>query len=386
MADGFDNNNEFYGSQPSGPKRSWQEKIVAIVKKLKPWQWAVVGCVAVVIIGGGIMVLAFHHSAVPDENKPVVAAKKQKPKTTVPSNLTGLPVPKGSNDQPVTAVMIENTIFARPQSGLSQAGVVFEAIAEAGITRFVALYQQANPKNLGPIRSARPYFMSWLMGFNATYAHAGGSPEALRDIKKWHVKNIGFFAAPTYYHRISQRAAPHNLYTSMSSLSGLEKKFHFNKAYKFTPFPRKKDNPSKSPAAATIKINPSSPTYADYYTYDKKHNDYQRNLAGKPHKDANTGKQITPKVVIAIVVPYGHESDGYHSYYKTIGHGAAYIFQDGTVTKGVWKKPARDKQILFYTKKGKSIKLDAGQTWITAVNSASRVAYKPAPKPKPTEQ
>ena len=101
--------------------------------------------------------------------------------------------------------MVENSLAARPQSGLSQAGVVFEALAEGGVTRFMALYQDTTPTNVGPIRSARPYFIEWAMGFDAAYAHVGGSPVALSDIKAWNVQDLNQFYYGGYYHRISSR-------------------------------------------------------------------------------------------------------------------------------------------------------------------------------------
>src|SRR5262249_15833287 len=159
--------------------------------------------------------------------KPVVAAAKPKKviaqKVTAPavtlSTLSGLPVDPAVNQRPVTGVMIENSVQARPQSGLNQAGVVFEAIAEGGITRFLALYQDTTPDNVGPIRSARPYYEQWALGFDAGYAHVGGSPEALNDIKAWGVRDLDQFYNSGSYHRISSREAPHNVYTGITTLN-----------------------------------------------------------------------------------------------------------------------------------------------------------------------
>src|SRR5581483_6348891 len=113
--------------------------------------------------------------------------------TTVASTLTGLPVDPSVNKRQVTAVMIENSLDARPQSGLDQAGIVFEALAEGGVTRFMALFQDTQPDYIGPVRSARPYYIQWLLGYDAAYAHVGGSPDALNDITAWHVKDLNQF-------------------------------------------------------------------------------------------------------------------------------------------------------------------------------------------------
>jgi hypothetical protein len=318
--------------------------------------------------------------------KKVVAASKSvsiaKPKptafvpTTVPSALSGLPVNPSVNNGPVTAVMVENSTFARPQSGLSQASVVFEAIAEGGITRFMALYQDTAPNNVGPIRSVRPYYEEWALGFDAALAHVGGSPEALADIKTWNVRDLDQFYNGSYYHRITTREAPHNVYTAIATLNQLEASKGYTTST-FTSFPRQAADPAKTPTAGTINLTLSSSTYDVSYSYDATTNSYNRSEAGAPQIDANTNTQISPKVVVAMVVPYSLEADGYHSDYAVIGSGPVNIFQDGTVTQGIWTKTSNTSQISFKTASGKTIKLIPGQTWITAVAGTDDISYTP---------
>lgn len=333
----------------------------------------------IVIICGVIVALVINHTG----QKPVAHAttvippKKPTPVSNlVPSTLTGLPVAPAVNKTPVTGVMIENSDFARPQSGLSQAGVVFEAIAEGGITRFLALYQDSAPANVGPIRSVRPYYEQWALGFDASLAHVGGSPEALADINAWGVKNLDQFYNSGSYHRISTRAAPHNVYTSIGQLNQLEASKGFTST-KFSGFVRKKEAPLKVPTAKTINLAISGPDYGVHYDYNAATNSYNRVLAGQPHIDANTNQQISPKVVIAMVIPYSLEADGYHSDYGVIGSGAVDIFQDGSVTTGVWSKSAAASQITFKNSAGQTIGLNPGQTWITAVVNIGHIQYTP---------
>jgi hypothetical protein len=343
-------------------------------------------CLGAAIIAAVVLTIIFVGGSSAETRPPVQhkVASVEKPKKPefVPSNLTGLPVKPSINKLPVTAVMIENSLPARPQSGLNKAGVVFEAVAEAGITRFLALFQSGVNTKLGPVRSARPYFIKWELGFDAPYSHVGGSPEALRDIKSWRVKNIDQFYNAGYYHRIYQREAPHNMYTSLAKLNKLEKAKGFTTS-KFDGFARlKKAAPDKKVTAGKIHINPSRYNYDDYYVYNKSKNVYKRYEGGKPHYElagAGTGKkrQITPKVVIAIVMRYSLERDHYHSRYNVIGSGKAYVFQNGGVTVGHWQKTSSRSQITFTGASGQPIKLDPGQTWITAIKSASGVSYKP---------
>ncbi len=335
----------------------------------KEWLVAVgVVLLIVVSISGWLLTrpdkkpVAVHHVV-----KPV--AKPVAPKI-VPSTLTGLPVDPTVNQRPVTGVMIENSLDARPQSGLSQAGVVFEAIAEGGITRFLTLFQDTVPTDVGPIRSARPYYVQWAQGFDAGYAHVGGSPEALDDIKAWGVRDLDQFANGDSYHRISARIAPHNVYTGIDTLQQLEIAKGYTSST-FTGFVRKKEAPLKVPTARTIDIAISGPQFNVHYDYKAATNSYDRSEGGAPHTDANGSTQISPKVVIALVMSYGLEADDHHSQYGTIGSGPAYVYQDGAVTVGQWAKASGKDQFVFTDAAGKPLKLNPGQTWLTAIGSAS---------------
>ena len=338
-------------------------------------EWAAVALGIMLLATGGF--LALHHKKPVASVKPVKKVVKAVAKpTTVPSNLSGLPVDPSVNLRPVTAVMIENSLDARPQAGLSQAGVVFEAIAEGGITRFLALFQDTAPDNVGPIRSARPYYVQWEMGFDAPYAHVGGSPEALNDIRDWGVKDLDQFHNGGSYHRVSSRAAPHNVYTAISTLNQLETAKGYTTS-NFTGFPRKVEAPSKQPTAKAVNLTMSGPLYNVHYDYNPATNSYNRSEGGAPHIDANSNGQISPKVVVALVMQYGIKSDGKHSDYNVIGSGQAFVFQDGTVTTGQWSKADNASQLSLTDSTGSPLKLNPGQTWITAVSAANRATYTP---------
>jgi hypothetical protein len=345
-------------------------------------EWLVGLAVLLLMISGGASWLLLHHGT------KTVSAIAVQPKAALKpaaiqlvSNLTGLPVTDPSaNLRPVTAVMIENSDAARPQAGLSQAGVVFEAVAEGGITRFMALYQDTQPATVGPIRSARPYYVSWALGFNAGYAHVGGSPDALADITAWHVRDLNEFYNGSSYHRITTRQAPHNVYTGLAILTKLEASKGYTSST-YTSWSRKKDSPVKIPTAGHITMTLSGPDYNPSYVYNAATNSYKRSEGGAVQTDSTTGAQLSPKVVIAIVVPESRgaldASDAYYSNYVTTGSGQADVFQDGSVTIGHWTKTSNDSQILFTTTTGQPLKLNAGQTWVSAVTTTQGVSYAP---------
>jgi hypothetical protein len=359
-------------------KQSFKEWLASLTKK----QWIIIGVIAGVLIGGGVAAFfVFHKSATPvaTHTTPAKSVAPAPKSSTVASNMTGLQVDPSINDRTVTGVMVENSELARPQSGIDQADVVFEAVAEGGITRFLLLYQDSQPQYIGPVRSVRPYYISWAMGFDAAIAHAGGSPEALSAMKNLNVKDLDQFANGSYYTRISSRYAPHNLYTSMGQLNDIEISRGYGKA-KYTPLLRKAETPSKAPNAKSIDLTISSSTFNPHFDYDPGTNSYKRSQAGAPHmvvdKDGNQ-KQLLPKVVVALVMTQGIEADDLHTSYGVLGSGKAYIFQDGTVTEANWKKTSNTEQLSFTDATGKAVGLNPGQTWFTVVSAPNKVTYNP---------
>ncbi len=282
--------------------------------------------------------------------------------------LTGLKVAEESDTtKPVTAIMIENSPDARPQSGLKQAEIVYEAVAEGGITRFLALYQQEKPTLIGPVRSVRPYYVDWYAPYDASMAHIGGSAKALKMIRSGDYRDIDqFFNASTYW-RATDRYAPHNVYTSFERLDALNKRRNYTSSHPKT-FEREDEKPVKSPDATNISVHISSALFDSSYVYDAENNRYIRSQAGAQHKDREKGL-ITPKVVIALKVDEETvmEETARQSI-KTTGTGEAVIFQNGTAIDATWQRGSKADQLTFTDKDGKDIKLARGQTWITAID------------------
>lgn len=309
-----------------------------------------------------------------------VSHSKPKPKPkpiTYYSPLTGEQVKdEATTKQAVTAIMIENSPDARPQSGVKQAGIVYEAIAEGGITRFLTLHQQDKPQLIGPVRSLRMYYVDWLAPYNASVAHIGGSAAALAEIRNGNYRDIDqFFNAGTYW-RAADRYAPHNVYTSFAKLDALNQSKGYTTST-FTGFTRTDAKPSKTPNATSIAINFSGPLYNTTYSYDGTTNRYNRNVGGAPHIDREDG-QINPAVVIALKVNMNKVlQDGYREDIQAIGNGPAVIFQNGMAQEVTWHKSGRAIPITFTDGNGNDVPLVRGQTWIAATpNSGGNVSWK----------
>ncbi|MDO4870762.1 MAG: DUF3048 domain-containing protein [Candidatus Saccharibacteria bacterium] len=308
----------------------------------------------------------------PEARQENIVTKKHEAKKFY-SNLSHIEVDNEDKvNSAITAIMIENSLDARPQSGLKSAEVVFEAIAEGGITRFMALYQANKPQLIGPVRSVRKYYLDWAKPFNASIGHVGGSDEALNIVRNGSYRDIDQFFNGNFYWRSTDRYAPHNVYTSFEKLDAL----NLQKGYTTSPadvFARaipklKKDHVAK---INNLHFKISGQSFNVDYTYDKDSNTYLRSLAGQPHLDREAGR-ISPNSVVAIMVDFGPlPGGGTLNKITTIANDKAYIFQNGEVIEGTWKKPSLDQQIRFYDSNDKEIAINAGQVWITAVPKSS---------------
>ncbi len=334
---------------------------------------AALSALLVGLIGFGVWWFVFKPA--PPAPAPAIVEPVEEPKPTV-SVMTGLPVEDEVNKRTVTGAMIENSPDARPQAGLVAADVVYEAVAEGGITRFLALFHDDEPKYVGPIRSARPYYLDWVKPFHAGLAHVGGSPLALQLIKNHRVRDLDQFHNPSAYERISSRYAPHNMYSGIDKLNQLEKQKNFTPD-NFTSFERKESKGETPPSIKAGQINfaLSGPLYNAQFDFSKKENKYLRSQAGRKHLDDKSGKQIQPDVVIALITTKGQ--DGIYSTYRTRGTGSILVFQDGQVIKGKWSKKTIDTQLQFTTAGGQPLQLNPGKVWITVLGSTSDVKYKP---------
>jgi hypothetical protein len=331
----------------------------------------------VTLLVGGFSVWYFFLKQDPPAPAPtaITQTPEDPPKTTEPSKLTGLEVKPEINDRTVTGIMIENSPDARPQAGLRDAGVVYEAIAEGGITRFLALFQDEVPEYVGPVRSVRPYYLDFLVPYDAGVAHVGGSGKALGQIKSQGIKDLDQFSNSGAFWRESKRYAPHNMYTNVKKLKTIEKQKGW-KASDYQSLERGEESqPVAKITAKDISVKISSTNYNVKYEYDKKTNTYLRFVGNRPHKDDKSNKQLAPSVVIVPIIK--RSQDGIYSVYQVNGEGKVYVFQNGTVTIGKWKKKNRKDQFKFVNENGKTLKLAPGQTWFTITAMSSNVSYTP---------
>ena len=299
------------------------------------------------------------------------------------SRLTGLEVEdEATANRPATCIMIENSPDARPQSGLNEAGIIYESIAEGGITRFMAIFQEAQPQFIGPVRSVRMAYAELAKPYHCSIAHVGGSDNALQLIRNnGAFRDIDQFFNDAYYWRERTRVAPHNVYTSFEKLDALNEKKGYTSS-EFTGFTRVKadTNPETPEKTAThIKIAMSSDLFSPVYAYNEETHKYARSHAnGGAHYSTDKGNalvQNAPDVVIAMRVNSYNRPGTPYADYTTTGSGDAYIFQAGGVIEGQWKRENADAELRFVDKNGEDIPLARGQVWISLYPSNSKVTW-----------
>ena len=305
------------------------------------------------------------------------------------------------------AVMIENHTESRPQSGLSSADIIYEVVAEGGITRFMALfYCNLGDIQIGPVRSARTYFLDWLSEYGALYAHVGGAntpgpANALGQIIKYGIKDLNQFSIgfPTFwrdYQRLGRPVATeHTMYSTTQKLWDIGTKRGFAAV-------DEKDGKwgtgfvswiFKDPAANLASVTGSASggakvnvefwsgysSYSVTWDFDPATNLYKRSNGGEPHLDLNNKQQLTAKNIVVQFERESNANDGYennaHLLYGTTGQGRALIFQDGKVISGKWSKASRTARTKYTDDKGSEIKFNKGLIWIETVPEGAKVSY-----------
>lgn len=303
----------------------------------------------------------------PEKEKTVV-------KTTAP--LTGVEAEIEKPERAV-AVTVNNHPDARPQSGLSQADIVYEALAEGNVTRFLAIFQSEKPENIGPVRSARQYFIDLAKGYDALYIAHGYSPEAKAELKSGKIDNInGIQHDGTLFKRADFRKAPHNSYITFKNIEkGAEDAgYDMDKAPNTLNFLTDEETGSlNGDPAANIKVSYSqNPTFVAEYKYDPQEEKYSRSSGGAETVEYDNDKPVLLDNVIVIEAAHTvKDSEGRRGIDLTSG-GKAYVFQKGIMQEAEWKN--EDGRILPY-QNGEPMKLVPGKTWINIVPEMPIVTF-----------
>jgi hypothetical protein len=325
-------------------------------------------------------------TAAPPTLPPATAAPTPIPTPAlVPAPLTGRPVtPEVAARQPI-AVMIDDHPDARPQSGFNAASVVWHAPAEAGIPRYMLIYQDRIPKSVGPVRSARQYYVEWAAEWETLYVHAGGSPQAIRTLRKkgqgeWVYDADEFRWGGSYLWRTTDRFPPHNVYTDGKHLRELAQRLGavdepLQPHWSFGP----EAAAAERPKGGVIRV--VYPFVTVTYRYDQESNRYVRYVcplvcaAAKPRAapqvDVADGEVVAPSNVVILRMAFGPLDDGHPEKYRleahNVGTGTAWISSNGRTVKGTWSKASAKAPTRLFGPDGAPVTLTAGQTFVQVI-------------------
>lgn len=319
--------------------------------------------VILIIVAGGV--LAYK----------IVQDKKETEPVTEENNVIVAPVEEKKvqifqgNDRPI-AVMIDNHNLAWPQGGLNQAYMVYEIIVEGGETRLMALFKGVDVEKIGPVRSARHYFIDYAMENDAIYTHFGQSPQAQSDLKKYSIDDINGIAEDgTTFWRVKDKSAPHNAATSTEKLLQSAK----NKKYRTTSseesvlnYVTDEVNLEEGQGAVSVTIPHSTLQVAKYF-YDEENKVYQRYARNKEQTDWTTGEPVTTKnIIITFCDNYtltDSENKGRQGL-KNIGTFDGYYITNGKAIKIKCIKEDRQSQTKYEDLEGNEIKVNDGNTFV----------------------
>jgi hypothetical protein len=287
-----------------------------------------------------------------------------------------------SGDSRSVAIMIDNdNKSAWPHAGLNNAYMIYEIIVEGGSTRFISFFKKDNlPEKVGPIRSARHYFLDYVQEHDAIYCHFGWSPLAQKNIPKLNIDNInGIY--DTYYWREAPKSSYHNAFSSKE----LIEKFIAKKKYRdyekqdcIVSFNEKDTDltdvffySGDTMSAQTIKFKYSS-AHTTSYEYDPETKTYLRSMRGVEHTDRFTKERFYAKNIIAykvkdVLLP-DVEDKGRRELYNT-GSGEGYYFTNGSAIKIKWSKSTHSSRTIYEDMYGNELKLNDGITWVQIIPS-----------------
>lgn len=334
--------------------------------------------VILVLVAGGVLAYKImqdkEKNVVSEEQNAIIAPQVEEEKT--------VQIFKG-NDRPIS-VMIDNHSDAWPQAGLNQAYMVYEIIVEGGETRLMALFKGVDVEKIGPVRSARHYFVDYAMENDAIYTHFGESPQASSDIKRYGVDEIdGISEDGTTFWRVKDKAAPHNAVTSMEKLIQSAK----NKKYTMTSneesvlnYVTDEVNLEDGQEAISVTI-PHSDLQTVKYEYDEENKVYKRYARGKAQIDWDTDGPVTTKnIIITFCDNYtlsDKENKGRQGL-KNIGEFDGYYITNGRAIRIKCIKNARDEQTEYLDMQGNEIQVNDGNTFVNICPTSAKVVIEAA--------
>ncbi|CAH1223856.1 Putative lipoprotein YerB [Paenibacillus allorhizoplanae] len=355
-------------------------KTLPLIRKRTLSTWLILGC-SVLTLAGCSDATSVISTATP-ETVPVTTTVSPTPATQPTTTaetqlpykfpLTGLPTDHEVKTRPYM-VMVENAPQARPQTGLDQADIVYEILAEGEITRFVSVFQSQAAEAIGPVRSIRPYFVEIGDALDAIIVHAGWSQDAMDMMAGRNLAHLDeVYGDGAYYWRSTDRKAPHNLYTSVDKMKKGAEARKFRTEWNGPLLTFAKAGQVKLTGAAVHYIQiPYLMGYFASYDYDAAKGVYLRSMEGKPHLDKETGKQLQTKNLLVLESKHQIIDKEGRRIVDVFGPNKGVIFQEGLSQAITWER--KNGMLRAYASDGKEVPLLPGNTWVQIVPEGTKL-------------
>jgi hypothetical protein len=300
--------------------------------------------------------------------------------TSWPFPLTGIMTDdKEATLRRTLSVKIENTPDARPQTGISSADVVYETIAEGGITRLNCLFQSQIPEEVGPVRSARFSDLSIVPQYDALFFFSGANPYIIGQIAAVGLPDMSHNAASSLYYRVDHRVMPHNLYLYLPGAYDLAPEIGLAATEESARALEFSDGAAAGAAGggttlpdATSVTVPFSTSYIATWDWDASTNTYLRSMDSATI-DAATGEQVATTNVVVLWASYSISADGLTYFIELNGQGSVAVFTGGKRIDGTWESdgstPPR-----FKDASGAPILLSPGTTWFQVIDPSTDIS------------
>jgi hypothetical protein len=303
------------------------------------------------------------------------------------SDLDGKAAPPDFAHRLPVAIMIADNIVSRPQSGISTASIVYQAYADGGEDRYMMIWQENTATDIGPARSARPYYVYWAAEYKALYGHVGGDMHSLQQVIPAMSKYIynmdelsgGTCTSTDPFRRITSRDAPQNDYTTSAAMLGCAAAKGYPATYQNLPTrPFKNDVPlAQRPASQLVTVPYRTYETGVGYQYDPDLDAYLRLVDGKPQIDPANGNQVFARNIVVMYQSVGYDpgtlDESTRPWVTNIGSGKATIYQEGKAITATWKKATTTALTRFYDSSGQEIPFVRGEIFMQSIPSTAKV-------------
>ena len=298
------------------------------------------------------------------------------------SDLDGVPAPPDLAHRLPMAIMIDDNAVARPQSGMSSASIVYQAMADGGEDRYMFVFQEGTASDIGPARSTRPYFVYWAAEYKPLFGHIGGDAVSLQQtvpsMARYIYNEDELNGGSCPYHRITTRAAPHNDYTNSAALISCAARRGYPATYQNLPTRTFVDDEplATRPFSQSITIPYRTGTLG--YVFDPATDSYSRSVGGQPQIDPANNQPVVARNIVVMFQTYAMAPslDHLRPVVGNVGSGNAIVFKEGQAIVGTWKKPSTTALTRFYDASGNEIPFVRGEIFIQSVPIGTAVTYK----------